>query len=148
MNTRQIQYAVELSKTLNMSQVAERLGISQPALSKQILNLESELGVKLFDRATVPMTLTAAGEHFIREARELLYKKDQLQRSMARFQSGEAGQLVIGITPFRCAYLIPEVVRQVRQRYPGIQVKLHEAGSDQLRKEATNVTVNNLSKKL
>lgn len=136
MNSRQLQYAIALSRVRNFSQVAEQLNISQPALSKQILNLEAELGVKLFDRNTSPLTLTSAGEHFIREARDLLYKEDQLLRSMERFKSGEAGQLTIGITPFRCSYLIADVVRKVRQQYPGIQVKLHEAGSDVLRKEA------------
>lgn len=136
MNTRQIQYAVELSKTLNISQVAERLGISQPALSKQILNLEKELEVKLFDRTTTPMTLTAAGEHFIRQAQELLYQEDQLLRSLESYKSGESGKLVVGISPFRSQYLLPAVVQQVRQRYPGVQVVLCEAGSDQLRREA------------
>lgn len=136
MNSRQLQYAIALSRTRNFSQVAEQLNITQPALSKQILNLEAELGVKLFDRNTSPLTLTSAGEHFIREARDLLYKEDQLLRSMERFKSGEAGQLTIGITPFRCSYMIADVVQKVRKEYPGIQVKLHEAGSAVLRKEA------------
>lgn len=136
MNTRQIQYAVELSKTLNISQVAERLGISQPALSKQILSLEKDLGLKLFDRTTTPMTLTAAGEHFIRQAQELLYQEGQLLRSMEAYKSGESGRLVIGISPFRSQYLIPAVAQQVLQRYPGVQIILCEAGSDQLRREA------------
>lgn len=136
MNSRQLQYAILLSQIRNYSQVAEKLNISQPALSKQILSLENELGVKLFDRNTTPLSLTPAGAHFIQEARELLYREDQLLRSMERYQSGESGQLDIGITPFRCAYLIPDVVRQVREKYPGIQIKLHEAGSDQLRKDA------------
>jgi len=136
MNTRQIQYAVELSKTRNISQVAERLGISQPALSKQILNLEKELEVKLFDRTTTPMTLTAAGEHFIRQAQELLYQEDQLLRSLDAYKSGESGKLVIGISPFRSQYLIPAVAQKVKERYPGVQLVLCEAGSDQLRREA------------
>ena len=136
MNTKQIQYAVELSLDLNFSQTADRLGISQPALSKQILALEKDLGVRLFDRATVPMTLTAAGEHFIRRARELLYQEDQLLRSMDAYKSGECGRLVIGISPFRSQYLIPPVVEAVRRQYPGVQVILQESGSDQLRREA------------
>lgn len=136
MNTRQIQYAVELSKTRNMSQVAERLGISQPALSKQILNLEKELEVKLFDRSTTPMTLTAAGEHFIQRAQELLYQEDELLRSLEAYKSGESGRLVIGISPFRSQYLIPVVAQKIKARYPGVQIVLHEAGSDQLRREA------------
>lgn len=136
MNSRQLQYAILLSQVRNFSQAAEKLEISQPALSKQILNLENELGIRLFDRNTNPLQLTAAGAYFIREAEALLYKEDQLLRSMERFRSGEAGELVIGITPFRSAYLIPGVIRQIRQQFPGIRVRLHEAGSEILRKEA------------
>lgn len=135
MNSKQLQYAIRLSKTLNFSQVAEQLHISQPALSKQILNLESELGVRLFDRSSTPMVLTPAGEHFIRGAEDLLYREDQLIRSMEQFRSGEAGQLTIGITPFRSSYMVPEIVRQVRTAYPNIKIKLQEAGSEQLRKD-------------
>ena len=136
MNTRQMQYAVELAKDRNVSQTAERLGITQPALSKHILALEKDLGVKLFDRSTSPMSLTAAGEHFIRQAQELLYREDQMLRSLEAYKSGESGRLVIGISPFRSQYLIPSVVQAVRRRYPGVQVLLQEAGSDQLRREA------------
>lgn len=136
MNARQLQYAVLLAQVRNFSQVAEQLNISQPALSKQILSLEKDLGLKLFDRNTSPLTLTPAGEFFVREARELLYKEDQLLRAMERFRSGENGHLVIGSTPFRSLYMLPPMVRQFKQRYPGIQVVLHEMGSDILRKEA------------
>lgn len=135
-NPRQMQYAILLSQVRNFSQAAEKLDISQPALSKQILNLENELGIRLFDRNSVPLTLTPAGEYFVREAEGLLYKQDQLLRSMEQFRSGEVGQLVIGITPFRSSYLIPKVVKKVRERFPGIQIRLHEAGSEVLRKEA------------
>lgn len=136
MNSRQMQYAVELAKDRNVSQTAERLGITQPALSKHILALEKELGVKLFDRSTNPMSLTAAGEHFVRQAQELLYREDQMLRSLEAYKSGESGRLVIGISPFRSQYMIPDVVRQVREQYPDVEVVLHEPASDQLRREA------------
>ncbi len=136
MNPRQLQYAVLLSEIGNFSQVAERLNITQPALSKQILSLEKELGTQLFDRERNPVTLTAAGEYFIREARELLYRQTQLTRSMEQFRNGDKGQLTIGITPFRSAYLIPEVVKKVRDKFPGVKVKLVEEGSEALRKDA------------
>lgn len=136
MNSRQLEYAIALSEVCNFSQVAEKLNISQPALSKQILSLESELGVKLFDRSTTPLTITPAGQHFIQQAQELLYREDQLLRSMEKYKTGEAGQLLIGVTPFRSSYLIPQVIKAFRDTYPNIQVKLQEAGSDILRKEA------------
>lgn len=135
MNTKQIQYALALAEELSFSQVAEKLGISQPALSKQIQHLEKELGVKLFERNTQPITVTPAGEHFLTEAKELVYREDQLLRAMEAFHTGERGRLVIGISPFRSLYLIPEVVKAVREAHPGVQVVLHEAGSDILRKE-------------
>ena len=135
MNAKQLQYVIQLSKVLNFSQVAEQLNISQPALSKQVLSLENELGVKLFDRNTSPMTLTPAGEFFVREAQDLLYREDQLLRTMERYKSGESGRLVIGISPFRSLYLVPRIVKRVQQKYPDIQVFLQETGSDRLRKE-------------
>ena len=135
MNARQLEYAIRLARVRNFSQVAEELKISQPALSKQILNLESELGVKLFDRNTNPLKLTPAGEHFVQEAQELLYREDQLLRSMERFRSGEAGELIIGVTPFRSSYLIPGIVAKLRRKFPGIRVRLAEYGSDILRRE-------------
>jgi len=138
MNSRQLQYAVWLAETGSFSQLAEKLNITQPALSKQILGLEKELGVRLFDRNSNPVTPTAAGAYFIAEAKELLYREDQLLRSMQQFRSGEKGQLVIGTTPFRSAYLLPGVVKKVRERFPGVQVKLIEEGSDLLRKDAAD----------
>ena len=136
MNSRQLHYAILLSQIRNFSQVAEKLDITQPALSKQILNLENELGVKLFDRNTIPLTLTPAGEHFVQEAQDLLYREDQLLRSMDKFKSGEEGRLTIGISPFRSLYLIPPVVKKIKEKFPGIQIFLHETNSDTLRKEA------------
>ena len=135
-NARQLQYVIELSQVRSFSAVAEKLNISQPALSKQILSLEKELGVKLFDRSENPLQLTPAGEDFVRQAQELLYKEDQLKRSMEQFRSGEAGRLTIGISPFRSMYLLSDMVKKVREKYPGVQITLCEASSDQLRKEA------------
>ncbi len=136
MNSRQLQYAILLSETGNFSLVAEKLNISQPALSKQILNLETELGIQLFNRNNTSAILTAAGEHFIKEAKELIYKEKQLLRSMQMYKSGEKGKLVIGITPFRSSYLIPKITKQIRKKFPRIQIKLAEARTEILRKEA------------
>ena len=136
MNTKQIQYALALSEKRNFSQVAEQLGISQPALSKQIQHLETELQVKLFDRNHNPLALTPAGEFFVRRARELVYQEEQLCKALAQFRSGDSGRLVIGVTPFRSLYLMPELVKKIRSRYPGVRISLHEVNSAQLRKDA------------
>lgn len=136
MNNKQIKYALALSEALNFSQVAEEFGISQPALSKQIQHLENELGVKLFDRNRNPLRLTPAGEYFIHSAREILYKEDQLKKTLEQFNSGESGQLVIGITPFRSQYIMPSLVKKFRAKYPNVSVIVKEVTSAQLRKDA------------
>lgn len=136
MNTKQLQYAIELAKICNFSKVSEMFNISQPALSKQIMTLENDLGVKLFDRSATPLKLTPAGEHFIREAKELLYKENQLKRSMENYSSGKKGKLSIGVSPFRCLYLIPNMVKKVRERYPGVVVSIYDTNSEQIRKDA------------
>jgi len=136
MNSKQLQYVIQLSKSRNFSQAAQVLQLSQPALSKQIMSLEKELGVKLFDRDSTPLTLTPAGEEFVRSAQELIYKEEQLNRTMERYRSGQAGRLVIGISPFRSLYLLPEVLKKVKQRFPGVQIDLHEYASGILRKDA------------
>ena len=138
MNTKQLHYAIELANTLNFSKVSEKLNISQPALSKLIMNLENSLGVKLFDRTSTPMKLTAAGEHFIREAKELLYKENQLIRSMASFGSGEKGRLSIGASQFRSLYLLPKIVKELKSRYPGVVVYINDTNSEEIRKETTD----------
>lgn len=136
MNTKQLQYVLALSETLSFSQVAENLNISQPALSKQIQHFEKELGVQLFDRSRNPLTLTPAGEYFIKNAKELLYKEEQIRKELDRFRSGENGRLTIGVTPFRSFYMMPSLVKRIRDRFPGVQISLQEISSTQLRKDA------------
>jgi len=134
MNSRQLQYAVLLSEVRNFSQVAEDLDISQPALSKQIISLENELSVKLFDRSTTPISLTPAGEFFIEKARELLFEEDVLRKTIERYKNRENGKLTIGISPFRSLYLMPPVVKALKDRYPGLHISLCEYGRTQLHK--------------
>ncbi len=138
MNRRQWEYAVRLAEVLSFSQLADELHISQPALSKQIGALEQELGVKLFDRSTSPLSLTPAGAYFIEEAKNMVYREDQLLRTLEQFKSGEAGRLTIGVSPFRCMYLMPKIVKAIREQFPGVQVVLREDDSAGLRRDAAD----------
>lgn len=138
MNSKQLQYAVELSRVLNISQTAEKLNITQPALSKQILTLEKELGITLFDRSTTPLKLTRAGELFISEATEILFKEERLKHLMQDFKTGDKGRLTIGISPFRASFFIADVIKKLQQEYSGLQVVLKEEKSGELQKLATD----------
>lgn len=135
MNTKQLQYVLQLTKSGSFSQAAQELCVSQPALSKQIQSLEKELGVRLFNRDASGLMLTAAGEQFVWQAKELVYRQEQLERSMERFRTGQDGRLVIGVSPFRSLYLLPEVLKRVKDRFAGIRIDLHECTSGVLRRE-------------
>ena len=128
MNSRQIQYAVVLSETRNFSTAAEKLNISQPALSKQIIALENELDVKLFDRGTNPLTLTAAGEFFIEKSKKLLFEEDILLKTLEKYRTGQKGKLVIGAVPFRSSYMMPGLIKKIKEKFPELKVVLSEYG--------------------
>lgn len=133
MNFKQLRYVVELSKVLNFSKVSEKFNITQPALSKQIMLLEKDLQLQLFDRKCMPMRLTPAGEFFVREAQELIQREDRLKRSMERFRTGESGTLRIGASPYRSLYLLPPIVKKLRERFGGVQISLFDANNEQVR---------------
>ncbi|MBQ7045926.1 MAG: LysR family transcriptional regulator [Clostridia bacterium] len=135
MNPKQLQYVIELAKTCNFSKASENLKISQPALSKQIIQLEKELDVKLFERNCTPLKLTPAGEYFVNEIKEIIDKEEQLKRSMEHFSTGKKGRLTIGASPFRALYLMPKLIKKIKEKYPDIQIKLCDESSDQLRED-------------
>ncbi len=135
MNSRQMQYAIVLSETKNFSTAAEKLNISQPALSKQIIALENELGVRLFDRSTNPLTLTPAGEFFVQRAHKLIFDEETLLKTMEKYKSGERGKLIIGAVPFRSSYMMPALIKKVKDRFPHLQVELRECGLSVLKEE-------------
>lgn len=126
MNSRQLQYAVILSETRSFSNAAQRLGMSQPAFSKHIIALEEELGVKLFERNSNPLSLTVAGEFFIKKAKEMLLSEEYLLREMDRYKDGAKGKIVIGIAPFRSLYMMPRLISAMKEKFPEIAVSLIE----------------------
>lgn len=135
MNSRQLQYVLMLAKTRNFSQAAQNLNMSQPAFSKHIISLENEIGVKLFDRGTNPLSLTPAGEFFIDKAQKIILEEDILLKTMEKYKSGERGKLVIGAVPFRSSYMIPSLIKKVKEKYPHLQIELREYGLSILKEE-------------
>ena len=124
-----------LAKTRNFSQAAQNLNMSQPAFSKHIISLENELGVKLFDRGINPLSLTPAGEFFIEKAQKMVFEEDILLKTMEKYKSGERGKLIIGAVPFRSSYMMPALIKKVKDKYPHLQIELREYGLSILKEE-------------
>lgn len=96
MNIKQIEYFVEVAKTKNYTKAAQKLYISQSAITKQIVLLEEELEVELFVRNNKGVQLTLAGEIFLKDAIEILNKIEKSQKKIESFKSGMTGHLNLG----------------------------------------------------
>lgn len=132
MDFRQLQYVMAVADCRSITKAAERLYMSQPALSHYIQKTEKELGVSLFDRTTSPIGLTYAGELYINTAQEILMLNNNLQRQFQDISDNQIGRLRLGIPRDRASYMLPALLPRFAQRYPDIRVKTHTGGTDTL----------------
>lgn len=132
MDFRQLQYMLKVAEERSFSKAAQKLYIAQPSLSQYIQNLEQQLGVQLFDRTTVPLHLTYAGELYIETAKKILDLNYQLSQQMEDIANLKRGRLTIGLSPFRSTYIMPKVLPLFHERFPGIEVILLEGTSSEL----------------
>jgi DNA-binding transcriptional LysR family regulator len=123
---RQLRYFVAVAEESSYTRAAERLTISQQSLSQQITLLERMLGVKLFDRDTRGTGLTAVGALFLPEARAVLARAEEAVDVVARAARGEIGSLCLAFLATTTNYLLPPVVRAVRQRLPELRLTTEE----------------------
>jgi DNA-binding transcriptional LysR family regulator len=137
MELRHLRYFVTVAEELHFGRAAARLHVSQPPLSMQIKALEEELGTRLLSRTQRKVELTAAGEVFLKEAREILHHVEQAAGAARRAARGEAGELAVGFVTIADYNILPAALSALRQRSPGIALTLREATTDvQLRELA------------
>ena len=132
---------LQVAKDGTFSAAAKHLYISQPSLSQCIKKVETELGVRLFDRSQTPLALTTAGEIYVRQAKEILRIRQALVQEVADLSELRTGSLTIGSSRTRSAcFLIAPLVAFHRQ-YPGIQLAIKEAPVRTLEEYAAAGTV-------
>lgn len=134
MELRHLRYLIALGQELHYARAAERLFITQPALSRQIQQLEDELGVKLVERTKRKVSLTSAGSYFADEAEYVINHLDQVVRSTQRKAVGEEGEVRIGFVGSAMQNVIPDLLVRLNQSYPLIHSSLDElSNKEQLR---------------
>src|SRR5215472_2558245 len=99
MELRQLRYFVAVAEEGHITRAAERLGIQQPPLTRQIRQLETELGVTLFQRLPRGVQVTEAGRVVVEEARDVIARAERIQETAKRAARGEQGRLAVGYTP-------------------------------------------------
>lgn len=130
MELRHLRYFVTVAEELHFGRAAQKLHLSQPPLSMQIKALEQELGVQLLLRTQRRVELTAAGEVFLEEAREILARVEQARSAALRAARGEVGELTVGFVTIADYNLLPQALSQFRAQSPGIRLVLREATTD------------------
>ncbi len=134
MNLQQLRYLCAIvDHGLNVSDAAEALHTSQPGISKQVRQLEDELGVRVFVRQGKRLaSLTPAGESVVATARRALREIGNLKRVGAEFHSEDQGTLAIATTHLQARYVLPPVLRDFAARYPKVKLELHQGNPMQV----------------
>ena len=127
---RQLRYFVTVAEELHFGRAAARLHMTQPPLSQAIAALEDGLGTALFLRNRRMVALTPAGSALLPEAKRLLGEAAALPELARRAASGEAGRLALAFVTSADYSVLPPFLRRYSERYPGVQLSLHEATSD------------------
>lgn len=118
---------VTVAEVGTVSKAAVRLHVAQPALSRQIANLEHELGLRLFDRVGRRLMLTGEGEQLLEDCRQLLSSADALRERARLLVGGETGTLRIAASPQFIEAVLAGFLHRYRERYPNVQVKVIES---------------------
>ncbi|SJZ48648.1 LysR family transcriptional regulator [Pantoea eucalypti] len=129
---RHLRYFIAVAEELHFGRAALRLNISQPPLSQQIMQLETETGARLFNRTNRSVQLTAAGEQLLSDARAILLQVELASDRAARLHRGEEGELRIGFTssaPFTA--VVSDALFRFRQRWPQVHIKMQEINTRQ-----------------
>ena len=134
MTLKQLKYLVGIADSgLNITSAAERLFTSQPGISKQLKQLEAELGVQLFTRKGKSLAaITPAGRDVIMRARKILREVENISSLASDLTAEQEGTLSIATTHTQARYVLPEVIREFRQRYPNVDLNLHQGTSEQI----------------
>lgn len=130
MELRHLRYFVAVGEEQHFGRASHRLRVAQPALSRQIQDLEREVGFKLFERLPRGVKLSAAGKLFLDDARRILQQVNEAAWRAARVARGQSGTLRIGFTENASWHgVVPDSLRTFRERQPDAELQLHPAGS-------------------
>ncbi len=134
MKLQQLKYLLAIvDNGLNITAAAERLYTSQPGVSKQLKLLEEELGLQLFIRKGKSLGgITAAGRQVIERARLIMQEVENIRSLASDYYHEEEGTLSIATTHTQARYVLPDVIRSFRKRYPKVNLNLHQGTSEQI----------------
>ncbi|OYQ42836.1 hypothetical protein CHU94_01340 [Rhodoferax sp. TH121] len=124
MDIKRLTHLVVLADKRNFARAAEALALSQPALTRSIQSAEAELDMRLFDRGTLAVTPTPAGEFVLERARRLVFESRCLKRDVALYRERKLGDTAFGVGPYPGATFIPPLLGAIRAEFPDIHLRV------------------------
>jgi len=141
MELRHLRYFLAVGEALSFTKAAAQLRVAQPALSRQVQDLEEEIGVDLLRRSPRGVTLTAEGKLFLEEVRELLNRTDESVEKVRALARGEYGELHVGYAPTPTVEILPPALAAFQKAVPRVKLLLHDLSSDELINGLRNATL-------
>jgi len=138
MTLTQLEYIVALDTHRHFVQASEKCFVTQPTLSMQIQKLEDELGIKIFDRTKQPVIPTEVGASVIAQARIILREANVIKHLINEQKDTMTGELRIGIIPTLAPYLLPPLFKQIRDKYPQLNLIIKETITEEVISELKN----------
>jgi DNA-binding transcriptional LysR family regulator len=132
MELRHLRYFVGVAEAENVSRAALKLHVSQPGLSRQIRDLESELGFFLFERTAKSVRLTDAGKIFLKEAKEILQQVENATARARAASNTQRSEIHVGYAPSPTVRILPPTLRLFQMEFPNVQLKLHDLSTQEM----------------
>ncbi|RBP37300.1 DNA-binding transcriptional LysR family regulator [Roseimicrobium gellanilyticum] len=130
MELRHLKYFVAVAQEENITRAAAKLHVAQPALSRQIRDLELELGVPLFEHNARSVRLTEAGRVFLKNARSTLKQAELATQSVREFAMGHQGEIHIGYAASLTVELLPRAIKLFQEKHPRVHVQIHDLSTE------------------
>ncbi|BFG70750.1 hydrogen peroxide-inducible genes activator [Sediminibacterium sp. KACHI17] len=138
MTLTQLEYMVAVDTYRHFVLAAEKCFVTQPTLSMQLQKLEDELGIKLFDRTKQPVIPTEIGARIIAQARVVLREAERIHQMINSEKNVMTGELRIGIIPTLAPYVLPTLFKQMREKYPQLELVIKETITEEIIHELKN----------
>lgn len=135
MTLQQLEYIIAVYRLRHFAKAAEHCGVTQPTLSAMVQKLETELGVKLFERSSQQVVPTQVGRLVVEQAWKVVQRAARIKQIVAEQQHAVAGEFRLGILPTIAPYLLPRFFPDFCRKYPEVEIKAVELKTDDIRRE-------------
>lgn len=132
MNLQQLEYIIALDHQRQFARAAEKCFVTQPTLSMMVQKLETELGIRIFDRSRQPIAPTREGEEVINRAKQILADVNRLKDFARQLKEEVSGEVRLAVIPTVAPYLLPLFLKSFAEKYPQLKISIRELVTDEI----------------